>query len=90
MDTRAHTPDPFVPPFCPNPNCPYHNTLTAGWRFKRAGHFTRLIAPHRVQRFTCLTCRRSFSSQTFATTYWLKRPDLPRRIFMRAVGGMAN
>jgi transposase-like protein len=68
----------------------YHNTLTSGWCFKRAGHFTRLIAPHRVQRFTCLHCRRSFSSQTFATTYWLKRPDLPQRIFMKAVGGMAN
>jgi len=90
MDTPDHTSSPFIPPFCPNPNCLYHNTLTTGWRFKRAGHFTRLIAPHRIQRFTCLHCRRSFSSQTFATTYWLKRPDLPQRIFMRAVGGMAN
>ena len=90
MDTPAHICAPFVPPFCPNPNCLYHNILTSGWRFKRAGHFSRLIAPHRIQRFTCLHCRRSFSSQTFATTYWLKRPDLPARIFMKAVGGMAN
>jgi len=90
MDTPSNATAPFTPPFCPNPNCLYHNTLSQGWRFKRAGFFVRLIAPHRVQRFTCLHCRRSFSSQTFATTYWLKRPELPQLIFMKAVGGMAN
>jgi hypothetical protein len=90
MDLRNHFSDPFLPPFCPNPNCLYHNTLTPGWRFKRAGFFTRLSAPHRVQRLTCLHCRRSFSSQSFASSYWLKRPDLPQRIFMKSVGGMAN
>ena len=90
MDTPDRTPNGFRPPFCPNPNCLYHNTLTAGWRCKRAGHFRRLIAPHRVQRFTCLACHRSFSSQTFASSYWLKRPELPGLIFMKAVGGMAN
>ena len=43
-----------------------------------------------IQRFTCLDCGRSFSTQTFASTYWLKRPDLPELVFMKAVGGMAN
>ena len=90
MDAHDHPSSPFLPPFCPNPNCLYHNTLTSGWRFKRAGFFARLIAPHRIQRFTCLHCHRSFSSQTFASTYWLKRPDLPQLIFMKTVGGMAN
>ena len=90
MDARDHSTGRFQPSFCPNPNCLYHNALTSGWRFKRAGFFTRLITPHRVQRFTCLHCRRSFSSQTFAATYWLKRPDLPQLIFMKTVGGMAN
>ena len=90
MDAHDHPLGSFLPPFCPNANCLYHNALTPGWRFKRAGFFSRLIAPHRVQRFTCLHCRRSFSSQTFAATYWLKRPDLPQRIFMKTVGGMAN
>ena len=37
----------------------------------------------RVQRYLCQRCRRSFSSQTFSITYWLKRPDLPRRLFGR-------
>jgi len=36
-----------------------------------------------VQRYRCSQCRRSFSSQTFALTYWLRRPDLPRKLFFR-------
>jgi hypothetical protein len=80
----------FLPPFCPNPKCVYHRELTSGWRWKRAGFFRRLRAPQLIPRFTCLCCRRSFSSQTFSATYWLKRPDLPELVFMKAVGGMAN
>ena len=64
--------------------------MQAGWRWKRAGYFRRLRAPQLIPRFTCLVCRRSFSSQTFSATYWLKRPDLPELVFMKAVGGMAN
>jgi hypothetical protein len=30
-----------------------------------------------------LTCRRSFSSQTFATTYWLRQPQLFPKLFFR-------
>src|SRR5688500_17536102 len=33
-------------------------------------------APYRVQRFRCLICERTFSTQTFRGTYWQKRPDL--------------
>jgi len=29
-----------------------------------------------VPRFLCLTCRRTFSRQTFSTSYYLKRPEL--------------
>jgi len=36
-------------------------------------------APRRVPRFQCSHCRRSFSSQTFSATYWLKRPELLRQ-----------
>ena len=70
------------PPFCPTPACRFH-TDPRGWRVKRKGFFVREAAPHRVQRYLCSQCRRSFSSQTFATTYWLKRPDLPRQLFLR-------
>jgi hypothetical protein len=39
-----------------------------------------------VQRFRCLRCGRSFSSQTFSPTYWLKRPDVLASVFERLVG----
>jgi transposase-like protein len=90
MAYRPDTAPTFVPRFCPNPNCKFHRELASHWRWKRAGYFSRLTPPHLVPRFTCLCCRRSFSSQTFSTTYWLKRPELPQLVFMKAVGGMAH
>lgn len=72
----------WSPPFCPNPTCPFHAD-PQGWRARRKGFFVRHAVPHRIQRYQCPHCRRSFSSQTFATTYWLKRPDLPRALFLR-------
>ena len=77
------------PPHCPNHTCPFHHAPT-GWRFRRAGFFQRLNPPHRVQRFQCRHCRRSFSRQTFRPTYWQKRPELTRAIFNLTTGGMAN
>ncbi|MDO9693409.1 MAG: hypothetical protein Q7W56_01615, partial [Candidatus Latescibacteria bacterium] len=86
-----HTNDPgFVPPHCPNPNCPYHRQLIAGWRVKRIGYFRRQLNPTRIQRFLCLHCRRSFSTQTFATSYWLKRPDILPQLLTKTLGCMAN
>lgn len=87
-----HTSNPQAktlgPPFCPNPVCDFHRDRRADWPFKRAGFYRRQVAPRRIQRFTCLHCGRSFSTQTFSTTYWQRRPDLDRRIFMKVVGGM--
>ncbi len=80
----------FHPPFCPNPNCLFHNGLETGWQFKKAGFFWRHAKPHRIQRFTCLHCKRSFSSQTFNVTYWLRRPDIYPQLLTRTVGCMAN
>jgi len=60
------------------------------WPYKRKGFYTRVSAPHRIQRFTCLACRRTFSSQTFSVDYWLKRPELLERIVMMVVGCMGN
>ncbi len=87
METRAAA---FVPPHCPNPNCHYFNTLSCEWPYKRKGFYTRQASPHRIQRFTCLACGRHFSTQTFLTTYWQKRPELIEDIFMDVVGCMAN
>jgi transposase-like protein len=64
----------FRPPFCPWPGCREHLRCTPGFRFRRHGVFTtrRRVVP----RFLCLACRRTFSRQTFSTSYYLKRPDL--------------
>ena len=80
----------WAPPFCPNPKCIHHNNSGDPWPYKKIGFFRRLTAPHRIQRFTCKTCKRSFSTQTFSTTYWQKRPDLDSQIIMKTTGGMAN
>lgn len=90
MVPAEETTSGFTPPFCPNPNCPFHTGLHPDWRYKRAGFFHRLAPVHRIQRFTCRHCRRSFSSQTFQTDYWLKRPDVLPQLFFKTVGGMAN
>lgn len=73
------------PPFCPNPECAFHRD-SRGWRFRRAGFFRRLGDPHRIQRYLCSRCGRSFSTQTFSATYWLKRPDLLATLFYRLLG----
>ena len=75
----------FVPPFCPNEMCAHHRSSGPDWRWKRAGFFARHCSPRRIQRFRCCHCRRYFSTQTFRTTYWLKRPDLLPEIFHRLV-----
>lgn len=80
----------WLPPHCPNPNCWFHNEVETGWRFKKAGFYRRLSEPDRIQRFTCKHCNRHFSSQTFSSTYWQKKPELDGLIFMKTVGGMAN
>lgn len=87
METRRPG---WRPPHCPNPNCKYHKSLTPNWRYKRKGFFCRRIRPHRIQRFTCLHCNRQFSSQTFSTTYWQKRPELTAQVLPLVVGCMGN
>lgn len=80
----------WVPPHCPNPNCTFFNTLSREWPYKRKGYYSRQASPHRIQRFTCIACGRHFSTQTFATSYWQKRPGLAGRIIMMVVGCMGN
>lgn len=70
----------FRPPFCPRPECDFHEKPDR-WRYVRDGTHSRQSAPKLVQRFRCLSCDRCFSSQTFRTTYWLKRPELQPAIF---------
>ena len=71
---------PHVPPFCPNPACKFHRDRD-NWPWTRDGCHYRSAPSQRVQRFRCRHCRRRFSSQTFATSYWLKRPELLGAVF---------
>jgi len=80
----------WQPPHCPNPECLFHQQVSPAWRYKRKGYFTRRYAPKRIQRFTCLHCGRNFSTQTFSTSYWQKRPDLMPSLFLQLVGSMCN
>ncbi|HET6349916.1 MAG TPA: hypothetical protein VFH88_12615, partial [Candidatus Krumholzibacteria bacterium] len=79
-----------MPPHCPNPKCFYFTAFSREWPYKRKGFYLRQTSPTRIQRFTCLACRRHFSTQTFSTSYWQKRPDLMPRIVMMVVGCMGN
>jgi len=61
----------------------------APWGYVRKGFYTRPSDRRRVQRFQCRACSVTFSTQTFSTSYWQKRPELTRRLFPLAVGCMA-
>ena len=73
-------------PHCPFEQCESHADPDS-WRYRKKGFFVRKARPHRIQRYSCLRCKRSFSSQTFSTDYWLKRPELQRPIFFRVGNG---
>ena len=66
---------PFVPPHCPRSDCDYHRSRP-GWRWVHYGSFVRQATPTSIPRFRCQHCRRTFSSQSFSPTYWLRRPEL--------------
>ncbi len=78
----THHRDSFVPPHCPRSHCRYHH-CALGWRWIHYGCYSRQCQPRRIPRFRCCHCRATFSSQTFSTTYYLKRPELLERIAHR-------
>ena len=69
----------FQPRACPRPNCPSHSSGHRRWCLK--GHFTRDCDGRTVQRFLCLECRRTFSTQTFRVDYRLRKPQLNHGLF---------
>jgi transposase-like protein len=92
MDPRCRIPvrrhGGYHPPHCPNPECAFHHPRP-DWHYIRDGFFTRPSDRRRVQCFQCRHCNRNFSTQTFSVTYWLRRPDLFRRIAFWALEGPA-
>ena len=84
-------PKRFRPAFCPRPSCSEHQRQTSrGFRYQRYGFFSRLCDKRRVPRFLCLTCRHTFSQQTFAFSYYLKRPEISAPIAAGLVAGSAH
>jgi transposase-like protein len=79
----------FHPPHCPWPRCPQHR-IHAGFLYIRFGFFSRAGDARRVQRFRCLLCRRTFSQQTFAASYYAKLPRLAPRVAAGLVAGSAH
>lgn len=77
---------PFIPPHCPRTDCRYHRS-TLGWRWVHHGTYSRHCSPRRIQRFRCVHCRTTFSTQTFSTSYYLKRPELLEPLFHRLLAG---
>ncbi len=80
----------WIPPHCPSTTCKYHNDLQSSWKWKHFGYYYRQAEPKRIRRFQCETCGVTFSTQTFSTTYWLKRPEIISRLLTKVVGGMCN
>ena len=74
----------FIPPFCPRPHCRFHLDPT-GWQWIHFGSYSRQCHPRLIPRFRCRHCRSTFSSQTFSTTYYLKRPELLAPAFHRLI-----
>ena len=64
----------FEPPHCPRDDCPSLSTGHRRWCFK--GRYPRACDGRTVQRFLCLECHRTFSTQTFRVDYRLKKPHL--------------
>ena len=78
----------FQPPHCPWAACRSHRE--GGFDFKRCGRFVRKQDGRVVPRFVCTCCRRSFSLQSFAFSYYLKRAELSVPIAAQLQAGSAH
>jgi len=82
--------DRFRPPHCPRPECPDHRP-SKRYRCSQTGSYPKISGPkRRIQRFNCPTCGHGFSLQSFACTYYLKRPELLGPVAAGLVAGSAH
>ena len=70
----------FVPPFCPFPDCREHQPL-GKYRYQRRGSYRRSCDGAVVPRFSCSTCGRRYSRQTFRFNYRWWRPHVHHELF---------
>ena len=80
----------FVPRFCPRRDCPQHALgPDQPFDFQYAGSYTG-HAGRRVPRYRCKVCGRTSSKQSFATSYYSKRPELLVPVFAGLQAGSAH
>jgi transposase-like protein len=81
----------FKPSHCPWDKCATHTLKPGeGFSYRKNGFYKRRGDGRRVQRFYCKSCKRTFSQQTFSSTYYLKKPKLLRHIAASLNSGSAN
>ncbi len=77
----------FTPPRCPNEGCSQHAN-PQGTFFRRTGFYVAKCRSHRVPRFRCHSCGRSFSRQTFRADYRDKKPHLNQEVVKLLCSGL--
>src|SRR5688572_14048506 len=77
----------FVPPVCPNSECPRHRDPGAGF-FIRKGYYRARCRAYAIGRFRCRSCRRGFSQQTFRADYRDHKPHLNAALFVLLSSGI--
>ena len=82
--------DRFKPPHCPRRDCPDHRPK-GRYRFTKEGSFKKKSGRRRrVPCYRCRTCKSYFSLQSFACTYYMKRPELLPVVAALLVAGCAH
>ena len=75
----------FIPPFCPNKECTYHDQKQYPFRWFTRNGFYKTKCFGRIQRYRCAHCRKEFSSQTFHLDYYAKKQCDYAQIFNHVV-----
>src|SRR5262245_46611269 len=83
-------PRAFAPAFCPWSDCPEHQRRIGTFPCSRHGSYRRRCDGRTVPRFRCGACHRTFSQQSFAFSYYLKRPEWSAPIARGLVAGSAH
>jgi transposase-like protein len=82
-------PDRFKPQFCPNRSCSCHAKNGSSFRWVRKGSYSRKCDRRTIPKFRCKSCGRYFSQQSFANTYYMKKPKLLHAVAAGLVAGCA-
>ena len=77
----------FVPPRCPNPDCPQH-LAPEGCFYQHRGYYQPRCRDVPVPRFKCRVCGRGFSRQTFRHDYYDRRPECNALLLQLVTSGV--